>query len=50
VDRRSRLAAADDVIENSASEPELEDEVARLHHQYLEEAARVASKRPGMKE
>ena len=49
-DRRSRLAAADDVIENAASEPALEDEVARLHHRYLEDASRVARQRPGMKE
>lgn len=49
-DRRSRLAVADDVIENAASEPDLEDEVVRLHHRYLEEAARIASERPGMKE
>lgn len=50
VDRRSRLAAADDVIVNAASEPELEGEVAGLHHRYLEEAARIASERPEMKE
>lgn len=49
-DRRSRLAAADDVIENAGSESTLEGEVARLHHQYLEVAARIASERPGMKE
>lgn len=49
-DRRSRLAVADDVIENAASEPDLEDAVGRLHHRYLEEAARIASERPGMKE
>lgn len=50
VDRHSRLAAADDVIENAASESTLEDDVARLHHRYLAQAARVASERPGMKE
>lgn len=49
-DRRSRLAAADDVIENAASESNLKDEVVSLHHRYLEEAARIASERPGMKE
>jgi len=49
-DRRSRLAAADDVIENAASESDLKDEVVSLHHRYLEEAARIASERPGMKE
>lgn len=49
-DRRSRLAAADDVIENAASESNLKDEVVSLHHRYLEEAARIASEQPGMKE
>jgi len=49
-DRRSRLAAADDVIENAASESDLKDEVISWHHRYLEEAARIASERPGMKE
>lgn len=49
-DRPTRLAAADDVIENAASEKELEGEVARLHRRFLARAARVASERPGMKE
>ncbi len=50
LDRGSRLSAADDVIENNASEEALEEEVSRLHRQYLTEAARIASERPGMQE
>lgn len=50
VDRRSRLAAADDVIENAASKSVLEGAVSRLHQQYLGTAARIASERAGMKE
>lgn len=50
VDRRTRLAAADDVIENDSSESALRDRVADLHRRYLETAARVASERDGMKE
>lgn len=49
-DHRSRLAAADDVIENAASKRELEGAVARLHRRYLEEAARIASEQPEVKE
>lgn len=50
LDRDSRLSAADDVIENDGSVEALEQEVSRLHCQYLTEAARIASGRPGMKE
>ncbi len=50
LDRGSRLSAADDVIENDASEEALGEEVSRLHQQYLAEAARIASERPGMQE
>ena len=50
IDRRSRLEAADDVIENDASEADLERKVAALHEQYLARAGSVASRRPEMKE
>lgn len=50
LDRSSRLSAADDVIENDGSVELLEQEVSRLHRQYLHEATRIASERPGMKE
>lgn len=50
LDRRSRLSAADDVIENNASVEALEDAVTKLHRQYLDEATRIASKLPKMKE
>jgi len=50
LDRGTRLSAADDIIENNASEESLEEEVSRLHRQYLTVAARVASEQPGMQE
>ena len=50
IDRESRLAAADDVIENDASESALRDAVSRLHRGYLKAAARIASTQAGMKE
>lgn len=50
VDRRTRLEAADDVIENDSSESDLERKVAVLHRQYLALARRVASRRSEMKE
>ncbi len=50
LNRSSRLSAADDVIENDGSVEALEQEVSRLHRQYLTEATRIASERPGMKE
>lgn len=50
IDRRARLEAADDVIENDASETALADKVAALHEKYLARAARIASQRPEMKE
>lgn len=50
LDRATRLAAADDVIENDASMQDLEARVGALHRSYLDEAARVASERAGMKE
>jgi dephospho-CoA kinase len=50
VDRPTRLAAADDVIENDGPETSLAHDVASLHRRYLAEAARIASERPGMKE
>ena len=48
--RSSRLSAADDVIENDASEEALEETVRELHQKYLTEAARIASEQPEMKE
>lgn len=50
MDRSSRLSAADDVIENDASEEALEEAVRELHQKYLTEAARIASEQPEMKE
>lgn len=50
LDRHTRLSAADDVIENNASVEALEEAVSTLHRQYLDEAARIASKQPEMKE
>ena len=50
MDRSSRLSAADDVIENDASEEALEEAVCELHQKYLTEAARIASEQPEMKE
>jgi dephospho-CoA kinase len=38
--RSERLKAADDVILNSGSVPELRQAVDRLHHRYLELASR----------
>ena len=50
MDRSSRLSAADDVIDNDASEEALEEAVCELHQKYLTEAARIARKQPEMKE
>lgn len=50
LDRSTRLSAADDVIENSSSMETLEEAVSDLHRRYLDEAARIASKPPEMKE
>lgn len=50
LDRQSRLSAADDVIENNASIESLEEAVRALHRQYLDEATRIASQQPEMKE
>ena len=50
IDRRSRLAAADDIIENAASETALRDAVSVLHQKYLGASSRVASGQAGMKE
>ncbi len=50
MDRSSRLSAADDVIENDASEEALKEAVCELHQKYLTEAARIARKQPEMKE
>jgi dephospho-CoA kinase len=50
MDRTSRLSAADDVIENDASEEALKEAVCELHQKYLTEAARIASEQPEMKE
>jgi len=40
IDRQSRLAAADDVIENDGNLVELREKVIALHEEYLELAAR----------
>jgi dephospho-CoA kinase len=50
LDRRSRLSAADDVIENSSTVEALKVAVSKLNRKYLDEAARIASKQPKMKE
>ena len=50
LDRGARLSAADDVIENNASEEALTEAVYALDRQYRREAARIASERPEMKE
>jgi dephospho-CoA kinase len=50
LDRASRLSAADDVIENNASEEALEEAVSRLDRQYRTEAGRIARGRRKMKE
>jgi len=50
LDRGARLSAADDVIENNASEEALTEAVYTLDRQYRREAARIASERPEMKE
>jgi dephospho-CoA kinase len=50
LDRGSRLSAADDVIENNASEEALEEAVFRLDRRYRTDAARIASGRRKMKE
>ena len=50
LDRNARLAAADDVIENSATEKKLEQAVAELHRKYVAEAMHIARERSGMKE
>jgi dephospho-CoA kinase len=44
LDRQSRLAAADDVIENDGSAQSLELAVNAIHLRYLDLAARIASK------
>jgi dephospho-CoA kinase len=44
LDRKSRLAAADDIIENDGSEQSLELAVSAIHRRYLDLAARIASK------
>lgn len=41
LDRQSRLAAADDVIDNNGDEPALRAQVERLHASYLQLAARA---------
>ena len=50
LDRSARLSAADDVIENDASVEALAKVVSRLHRQYLNEAERIASEQPKVKQ
>lgn len=50
LDRRTRLAQADDIIENGASEASLEHQVAALHRRYLADSARIASRGREMKQ
>lgn len=50
LDRETRLAAADDIIENDTSESSLRDKVSALHHRYLEISSRIASRGQEMKE
>jgi dephospho-CoA kinase len=50
VDRTTRLNAADDVIENDATEGALFDKVSSLHQRYLDDSSRIASRRQEMKE
>jgi dephospho-CoA kinase len=50
LDRDARLAGADDVIENDASEASLAEKVSALHRRYLDTSAQVASRAQEMKE
>lgn len=50
LDRESRLAAADDIIENDSSEASLDEKVSALHRRYLDDSSRVASRPQEMKE
>lgn len=50
LDRETRLAAADDIIENDVSESELAQKVSALHHRYQADASYIASQRLEMKE
>lgn len=50
LDRETRLQAADDVIENDAAEDALDAKVSALHQRYLDDSARIASRREEMKE
>lgn len=50
LDRQARLAAADDVVENDASESSLVKKVSALHRRYLDDSSRIASRRQEMKE
>lgn len=50
LERGARLSKADDVIENDSTVQALKDTVAKLHRRYLDEASRVASQLPEMKE
>ena len=50
LDRNTRLAAADDIIENDASEASLSEKVSALHQRYLADSSCVASERLEVKE
>ena len=50
LDRDARLSTADDIIDNDATLEALTEAVHRLDRQYRDEAARIASERPEMKE
>lgn len=50
LDREARLAKADDIIENEASQAALERQVEALHRRYLADSARIASRGQEMKQ
>lgn len=50
LERQARLAQADDIIENDASQAALEQRVRALHHLYLADSARIASRGREMKQ
>lgn len=49
LDRDARLAAADDIMVNDSSQPDLVEKVAALHQRYLDISGRVASDTGEMK-
>lgn len=50
LDRQARLAKADDIIKNGASETSLARQVSALHRRYLADSSRIASRGREMKQ